>query len=62
MLESPQKEIRSSIKRVRRDHMNDLATVSIPPQVTVAFMAALNAYSRIRDHAQDIAEAIAGER
>jgi phosphate:Na+ symporter len=59
-LQAPRKEIRAKVKQMRREHLEELATGTIPPPVGVAFMAALNAYSRVRDHAQNIAEAVAG--
>jgi len=52
------KRIRSDIKELRRQHLEDLSKGTIPPLVSVAFLAALNAYSRVRDHAHDIAELI----
>jgi phosphate:Na+ symporter len=61
-LRAPRKEVRARIKQMRRDHLDELATGTIPPAVSVAFMAVLNAYSRVRDHAQNIAEAVAGEK
>ena len=56
------KEIKRQIKSLRREHLDDLSTESVPPQVSVAFLAALNAYARVRDHAQNIGEVIAGEK
>ena len=61
-LEGLNKQIRRSIKELRRDHLEDLSTVTIAPQVSVAFMATLNAYARVRDHAQNIGEVISGEK
>jgi phosphate:Na+ symporter len=52
------KRIRADIKELRRQHLEDLSEGTIPPAVSVAFLAALNAYSRVRDHAHDIAELI----
>lgn len=56
------KRIRDEIKQLRRKHLDDLSNGSIAPPVSVAFLAALNAYSRVRDHAREIAEAVSGER
>ncbi len=56
------KRVRDEIKSLRRQHMDDLSDGKTPPLVTVAYMAALNAYARVRDHSQNIAEAIAGEK
>lgn len=54
--------LRKEIKQLRRQHLEDLSTGNIPPQVSVAFLATLNAYSRVRDHAHDIAEVVSGEK
>lgn len=56
------KRIRKTIKELRRQHLEDLSLGKISPQVSVAFMATLNAYSRVRDHSRNIAEAISGEK
>ena len=55
------KRIKSEIKQLRRKHLEDLSAGDIPPQVSVAFLAALNAYARVRDHLETIAETIASE-
>lgn len=52
---------KKEVKRLRRKHLDDLSNGSIPPQVSVAFFATLNAYSRVRDHSHNIAETVAGE-
>lgn len=56
------KRIRAEVKKLRRKHLDDLSEGVIPPPVSVAFLAALNAYSRVRDHSHNIAEAVSGER
>ncbi|HIF32273.1 MAG TPA: Na/Pi cotransporter family protein [Planctomycetaceae bacterium] len=56
------KRIRNQVKQLRRKHLDDLSNGIIPPLVSVAFLATLNAYSRVRDHTQNIAEAISGEK
>ncbi|WP_419189872.1 Na/Pi cotransporter family protein [Stieleria marina] len=56
------KRIKVEIKTLRRTHLDDLSNGEIAPQVSVAFLAALNAYDRVRDHAQNIAESISGEK
>lgn len=56
------KRIKSEIKQLRKTHLEDLSSGEIPPQVSVAFLAALNAYARVRDHIETIAETIAAER
>jgi len=55
------KRIKSEIKHLRKKHLEDLSSGDIPPQVSVAFLAALNAYARVRDHLETIAETIASE-
>ncbi len=54
--------IRKGVKQLRHKHMENLLSDSIPPQVSVAYLAALNAYSRLRDHSDNIAEAMSGEK
>lgn len=56
------RRIRRLIKELRRDHLADLSTETIALQVSVAFMATLNAYARVRDHAQNIGEVITNEK
>ena len=56
------KRIRSEIKQLRRKHLEDLSDGSIPPVVCVAYLATLNAYGRVRDHAHNIAEVVSGEK
>lgn len=60
-LDTKKKRLRQRLKTERQTHLEDLSTDNIPPQVSIAFMGALNAYSRVRDHSQNIAEAIAGD-
>jgi phosphate:Na+ symporter len=61
-LDAPGKHLKRLIKNIRNDHLDDLSTQSVPPQVSVAFMGTLNSYARVRDHSQNIAEAVAGEK
>ncbi|WP_261344066.1 Na/Pi cotransporter family protein [Roseimaritima sediminicola] len=56
------KRLRSQIKQHRRKHMDELSGGGIPPLVSVAYLASLNAYARVRDHAENIAETVSGER
>jgi len=56
------KRIRDAIKESRRRHLDDLSEGKIAPQLSVSFLAVLNAYARVRDHSQNIAEAISGEK
>ena len=54
--------IRNFLKTLRRKHLDDLSSGNIRPQVSVAYLAALNAYARVRDHSRNIAEAVSGEK
>ncbi|WP_442481401.1 Na/Pi cotransporter family protein [Aeoliella sp. SH292] len=56
------KRIRSHIKQLRRQHLDDLSTGTVPPLVNVALLASLNAYVRVLDHTQNVAESISGEK
>lgn len=60
--ESNSERIRSAIKQMRRRHLEALSAGGITPTVNVAYLAALNAYSRVRDHTRNIAESISGEK
>ncbi|WP_231741860.1 Na/Pi cotransporter family protein [Stieleria varia] len=53
------KRIRDEVKSLRHKHLEELSTGPMVPVVSVAFLAALNAYGRVRDHAHNIAETIA---
>jgi phosphate:Na+ symporter len=55
------KRIRNEIKSLRRKHLEDLSAGNTPPLVSVAYLASLNAYARVRDHAVNVAETIAEE-
>ena len=56
------KRVRNEIKMLRRKLLDDLSSGEIPPLVSVAYLATLNAYARVRDHSQNIAEVISGEK
>ncbi len=56
------KRIKNQIKQLRRRHLEDLSGGAMAPLVGVAYLAALNAYSHVLDHAQNIAETISGEK
>ena len=56
------KRVRDEVKLLRRKHLEALSEGNIAPVVSVAYLASLNAFSRVRDHSQNIAEAIAGEK
>lgn len=59
------KRIKDEIKQLRAKHLDGLsaastdAEIAVAPVVTVAWLATLNAYSKIREHMREIAEAIA---
>ena len=62
-LDTAEKHLRKKIKSLRNLHLERLsANGMVAPSVSVAYMAALNSYARVRDHSQNIAEAIAGEK
>jgi phosphate:Na+ symporter len=56
------KRVRAEIKMLRKKHLDDLSGGDIPPLVSVAVLATLNAYARVRDHSQNIAEVVSGEK
>jgi len=60
--ESISKRFRKQIKQLRREHLSDLSEGSISPQVSVAYLAVLNAFSRVRDHIENVAGAVSGEK
>ena len=61
-LETIGKRIRDLLKSLRQKHLEALSNGNIRPQVSVAYLAALNAYARVRDHSRNIAEAVSGEK
>jgi len=61
-LDSESKAIHSKIKELRNEHLADLSNETFAPHVSVAFLGALTSYARIRDHAQNIGEVVAGEK
>ncbi|PHS09141.1 MAG: sodium:phosphate symporter [Blastopirellula sp.] len=56
------KRIKENVKQLRRQHLEDLSGGTMAPVVSVAYLAALNAYSRVRDHSRNISESISGEK
>ncbi|QDS94395.1 Na+/Pi-cotransporter [Roseimaritima multifibrata] len=60
--EASSKRIRDEVKSLRRKHLEELSAGTIPPVVSVAFMASLNAYIRVRDHARNVAETLVTEK
>ena len=61
-LETTGMRVRDLLKSLRRKHLDDLSSGEIQPQVSVAYLAALNAYARVRDHVRNIAEVISGDK
>ncbi|MCA9260200.1 MAG: Na/Pi cotransporter family protein [Planctomycetales bacterium] len=60
--EAYSQRVRDQIKQLRRKHLDALSHGDVPPLVSVAYLAALNAYARVRDHTHNIAEAVSGEK
>lgn len=60
--ESVSKRLRKQIKQLRREHLSDLSEGTISPQVSVAYLAVLNAFGRVRDHIENVAGAVSGEK
>ena len=56
------KRIRNEIKKLRREHLEGLSEGTIAPLVSVAYLATLNAYSRVRDHCENVAEVVSGDK
>lgn len=56
------KRIKSEVKQLRRKHLDELSAGALAPQISIAYLAALNAYSRVLDHSLNIAEAVSGEK
>jgi phosphate:Na+ symporter len=50
------------IRRLRNQHLAEVAEKRPAPLVTVIFTDMLNAYRRVKDHAMNVAEALAGEK
>ena len=44
------------------DHLDALTEERMPPYINLAYTSTLNSYRRVRDHAKNIAEALAGEK
>lgn len=56
------KRIRDEVKSLRRKHLEALSSDPMEPVISVAFLATLNAYIRVRDHAQNVAETVAPDK
>ena len=55
-------EITHLVKSLRDNHLEDLTEKRMEPFVNIAYTSTLNSYRRVRDHAQNVAEALAGEK
>jgi Na+/phosphate symporter len=51
-----------SIKELRADHIERVSSQVTTPQHSLIYADILNAYRRAKDHALNIAEALAGEK
>ena len=62
------KRIKDEIKQLRARHLDGLSAAdsaearNTAPEITVAWLASLNAYSKIREHMREIAEAISEDK
>ncbi len=54
--------IAKEVRALRRDIMDRMADDGMPPRISVTYNRQINAYRRVRDHAVNIAEAIAGAK
>ena len=50
------------VRRLRNQHLAEIADNRPTPLVTVIYTDMLNAYRRVKDHALNVAEAVAGEK
>ncbi len=55
-------EIKHHAKKLRKKHLEWLSHEKVEPFVNVAYTSTLNSYVRVRDHAVNLAEALAGEK
>ena len=54
--------IKHHTKKLRKEHVEWLSHEKVEPFVNVSFTSTLNSYARVRDHAMNVAEALAGEK
>lgn len=54
--------LKHMVKNIQSNHLSRLETEKVKPIASLVFMDMLNAYRRIKDHAFNIAEALAGEK
>lgn len=50
------------MKRIRRDHLSRLAEEKVSPLTSLIYLDILNQYRRMKDHAFNVAEVVAGEK
>ncbi|MBT6157638.1 MAG: Na/Pi cotransporter family protein [Planctomycetaceae bacterium] len=55
-------EVTHLVKKLRDEHLEALSEERMPPYINLAYTSTLNSYRRVRDHAKNIAEALAGEK
>ncbi|MFP6904998.1 MAG: hypothetical protein VCG02_07265 [Verrucomicrobiota bacterium] len=48
------------MKRLRDEHLECMSEEKIDPSLTMSYIGILNAYRKIKDHLQNVAEAMAG--
>ena len=51
-----------NVRRLRNGHLAEVSATGPAPLVTVIYTDMLNAYRRVKDHALNVAEALAGEK
>ena len=56
------KEINLIAKAMRRQHLVRMSQERIDPKISMSYTAMLGSYRKIKDHVQNIAESLAGER
>jgi phosphate:Na+ symporter len=56
------KSIAQEVRQLRRDMIDRMGEGTVTPTASITYNRQLNAYRRIRDHAVNILEAIAGEK
>jgi phosphate:Na+ symporter len=49
-------------REVRAKHLHNISNTKSDPLLSVTYMNMLNSYRRIKDHAENVAEALAGEK
>ncbi|MFP6610904.1 MAG: Na/Pi cotransporter family protein [Pirellulales bacterium] len=54
--------IAREVRALRREIIDRMADNGVPPRISVTYNRQINAYRRVRDHAVNIAEAIAGAK